>query len=62
MAVTTAITSPLDSFTPNIVIMTLKTSSPYPVSACAGLIEITTTTINASITPISDNDKTIIPF
>ena len=39
--VTIATVSPFDLSTPNIVIMTLKTSAPFPVSACAGSIVIT---------------------
>src|ERR671910_1425736 len=62
-AVTIAITSPLDSSTPNIVIMTLKMSSPCPVCACTGVIVMTVSINDARITtttPISN--KTVILF
>jgi hypothetical protein len=38
--VTTAIGSPLDLSTPNIVIITLKISAPFPLSACTGFIVV----------------------
>jgi hypothetical protein len=38
--------SPLDLSTPNIVMMTLKISFPFPVSACAWFVAISDTNAN----------------
>jgi len=48
--VTIATTSPFDLSAPNIVIITLKMSVPFPVSACAGWLE---KSIVVRIAPIS---------
>src|SRR5215207_2502842 len=61
-AVTIAITSPLDSSTPNIVIMTLKMSSPCPVCASTGVIVMTVTINDARITTTPMSNKTVILF
>ena len=47
--VTIATISPFELFAPNIVKMTLKTSFPLPVSACAGLDAITVTNADVNI-------------
>src|SRR5919106_4556927 len=60
--VTIALTSPLDSSTPNIVIMTLKMSSPCPVCACTGVIVMTVSINDARITTTPISNKTVILF
>src|ERR671910_1124081 len=54
--VTIATTSPFDLSTPNIVIMILKISFPFPVSACIGCVVISTV---VRIAPIN-NKKALL--
>lgn len=57
--VTTATKSPLDLSTPNIVIMTLNTSAPFPLSACTGFIVVVVVVVVVR-RPVMDIVKTIV--
>jgi hypothetical protein len=56
--VTIATTSPLDLSTPNIVIITLKISAPFPLSACTGFIVVVVVVVRRPA--VMDIIKTIV--